>query len=613
MSPEQARGGDVDSRSDIYSLGVLAYFGLARKPPYDGADGFAVAYAHVFEPIPRVPESSAHWQPLIDRALAKDPKDRYADIEQFLNEMAGVVPQYAALFREDAAPVGTPAPAVSSSPTAADPATRVMQRTTLPESKTSVPTPKPAPAHAPVLQKSAPTASAVAPAAFNWTRAWPVLILLAGVGLIGFALISRNQRPALPIAPVPTATAPTAPPIAPAVVATPEPTSAPASAPMTIVESPTAPATPAPSLSAMDMVDANEAQAGGVLSADLANQISTVVDPLEDAIRSGRAALAAQRLTSPPGDNAFERFRLALRIEPRNKQAKQGIADIAKKYVEYAEKNLAGGDTAQFEQYLKRALDVDKVVADDVETPRLVTAARAKAAAPYLEKAKVAAATWDKVGAKAAYDKALQLDPENAQAREGIKFAATIGEPGFQFRDKLVDGAQGPELVVLDNRIAVARHEVTRAEFRRFWNAAGHALGKEPDCGDREKIFGGSGGRSWQKPGIEGSEWGDDQPVVCVSIAQAIAYAQWLGHETGKHYRLPTSGEFDRAHAATGKVRVWVDSCDIGAKAAEGCGKNIARGRSWASKDATDTNDFRGNNAAQNTVGFRVVRDLGSP
>jgi serine/threonine-protein kinase PpkA len=93
MSPEQARGGDVDARSDIYSLGVLAYFGLARKPPYDGADGFAVAYAHVFEPIPRLPAEHAHWQGLIDRALAKNPKDRYADTEQFLDALAGVAPQ----------------------------------------------------------------------------------------------------------------------------------------------------------------------------------------------------------------------------------------------------------------------------------------------------------------------------------------------------------------------------------------------------------------------------------------------------------------------------------------------------------------------------------------
>jgi formylglycine-generating enzyme required for sulfatase activity len=167
-------------------------------------------------------------------------------------------------------------------------------------------------------------------------------------------------------------------------------------------------------------------------------------------------------------------------------------------------------------------------------------------------------------------------------------------------------------MVLLDAHLAMARHDVTRGEFARFWNAAGRKqfAGKEHECGDREKIFTGSGGRNWQKPGIEGGDWGDDQPVVCVSIAQAIAYAQWLGRETGKRYRLPTSGEFDRGHAGDGEVRVWVDTCGIGAKAAEGCGKNIARGRSWASRDGSDSNDFRGNDAAQNTIGFRLVRDV---
>ena len=116
MSPEQARGGDVDLRSDIYSLGVLCYYGLTGKPPYEGDDGFAVAYAHVFEPIPRLPAERAHWQHLIDKALAKEAKDRYADTEEFLDALATVVPQYAALFRDE--PVDTP-PAPMTPPAAA--------------------------------------------------------------------------------------------------------------------------------------------------------------------------------------------------------------------------------------------------------------------------------------------------------------------------------------------------------------------------------------------------------------------------------------------------------------------------------------------------------------
>jgi tetratricopeptide (TPR) repeat protein len=361
----------------------------------------------------------------------------------------------------------------------------------------------------------------------------------------------------------------------------------------------------------MDSIDAADAQAAGT-PPQPAEEFPTVVDPLVEALRMGQLDLTQQRLTMPASENALDRFRFALRTDPRNKAARQGIAGIAKKYIEFAQKNLADGDAAQFGQYLQRAADVIKNVPDDTEVAKAIASARRDAAAPFVAKGKAAATAWDKAGARAAYEKALQLDPDNADAHAGIKFAASIGEPGFGFHDKLADGTAGPEMVLLDAHLAMARHDVTRGEFARFWNAAGRKqfAGKEHECGDREKIFTGSGGRNWQKPGIEGGDWGDDQPVVCVSIAQAIAYAQWLGRETGKRYRLPTSAEFDRGRAGDGKVRVWVDTCGIGAKAAEGCGKNIARGRSWASRDGSDSNDFRGNDAAQNTIGFRVVRDV---
>jgi len=669
MSPEQARGGDVDARSDIYSLGALCYYGLTGKPPFDGPDGFAVAYAHVFEPIPRLPPEKAHWQPLIDRALAKDPKDRYADVEAFLDGVASVVPQYAALFREETVvatvPAAAPAAAAATVTMAAAPRAATVNK----EAATARVVSRPATTEgAPTLRASAPRAAAPAvatqPAAAtlpHWRRYWPLAIVFVGLALIGFALLTRGNRPGSPHpAPVP-APPPVA--IAPP-QATPQPPPQPISQPPptastteTAVAAPAVTPPPAPPPTAMDSIEAVEGAPSVVLA-----ELPTVVDPVTEAVRLGRIDLAAQRLTLPPGNNALERFQFALRLDPKNKAAKQGIVEIAKKYIEFAEKNRAAGDVAQFDQYLKRAAEMAKNVPDDDSVAKAIAASRQAAAAPLIAQAKAAAQAWDKNAAKAAYEKALALDPDNATAREGLKYVATIGEPGFVFRDKLGDG-QGPELVILDGgRVAMARRDVTRAEFRRFWNEAGRGQfgGKEFSCRDRESLFRSSRARTWENPDIPQD---DNHPVVCVTFAEAVAYAQWLGKLTGKRYRLPSPAEFDQVarHAAAGEckanladvsykrkfdsregsdcddgfaatapvahfaptagvfdidgnVRVWVAACGNGspAQGADGCRDHLVKGRSWMSpaKESVTYGDTFGADVALNTVGIRVVRDL---
>ncbi len=81
LSPEQARGERVDSRSDLYSVGCLLYELLTGRPPFTGDSPVAIAYQHVREnPVPpsRVDPDLPRWaDPIVLRAMEKDPADRY--------------------------------------------------------------------------------------------------------------------------------------------------------------------------------------------------------------------------------------------------------------------------------------------------------------------------------------------------------------------------------------------------------------------------------------------------------------------------------------------------------------------------------------------------------
>lgn len=78
LSPEQSdTNRPVDGRSDLYSLGVILYEMLTGERPFNGEHFAAIVYAHHSQPIPRLPDALARYQPLIDKLLAKQPDERY--------------------------------------------------------------------------------------------------------------------------------------------------------------------------------------------------------------------------------------------------------------------------------------------------------------------------------------------------------------------------------------------------------------------------------------------------------------------------------------------------------------------------------------------------------
>ena len=92
FSPEQARGQELDGRSDLYALGVTLYRTVTGRVPFDGEDWYAVARQHIEDiPLPprtMVPELTPEFEQVILRLLAKTPEERFTSAMQVVDALA---------------------------------------------------------------------------------------------------------------------------------------------------------------------------------------------------------------------------------------------------------------------------------------------------------------------------------------------------------------------------------------------------------------------------------------------------------------------------------------------------------------------------------------------
>jgi len=90
MSPEQVTGGEIDVRSDIYSLGIMFYELLVGKAPYLGDNPIQVCMQHLTSPVPVLPPELDEINPVLARMLAKKAEDRFATMAEFTHALRDV-------------------------------------------------------------------------------------------------------------------------------------------------------------------------------------------------------------------------------------------------------------------------------------------------------------------------------------------------------------------------------------------------------------------------------------------------------------------------------------------------------------------------------------------
>ena len=92
MSPEQAKAQALDGRSDIYSLGVVAYQCLTGAVPFDGEDSFSIGYKHIMEELPTPPLENPEKRQLFEivkKMMAKLPEQRFQNAEELIGVLEG--------------------------------------------------------------------------------------------------------------------------------------------------------------------------------------------------------------------------------------------------------------------------------------------------------------------------------------------------------------------------------------------------------------------------------------------------------------------------------------------------------------------------------------------
>ena len=199
MAPEQCKGGQLDGRSDLYACGVILFELLTGRKPFVSDDPYQIVRKHLTEPPPKlsdvVAEDFGVFEPLVARALAKSPDDRFASAQ----DMSAALEAALAARRSFAHAVPQAAPSPPSAPQVATasgwnvPPEMAATASAPVVAPAPVPVPVPAPASAPVpVPAPAPLPEARSPKPEARPARLPFThkqLAIAGGGLVALIIV----------------------------------------------------------------------------------------------------------------------------------------------------------------------------------------------------------------------------------------------------------------------------------------------------------------------------------------------------------------------------------------------------------------------------------------
>lgn len=303
-----------------------------------------------------------------------------------------------------------------------------------------------------------------------------------------------------------------------------------------------------------------------------------------------RAQVAAGRLAAPARDNAADSLVEAARADPTHPQLVTTATRVSDALRDASVRAIARDRASDLDLLLRAAARVQATGA----VPDAARASwRTRVGEAIEARAERAVTRVDRATALRMADAADTAGVPEDTVRQLRARAERL--PDLQGRDpgnldgmKVLEGTARP--------LAAYLKPVTRGDYARFTEATG----REPTlCRERASLLRMVSPRDWSRPGFE---QGDGDPVVCVSVADVEAYAQWFGRRDGHRYRLPTATEAAGLPAAGGRaLSEWRADC------AADCAKRRASGASFRSDEASRMLDA---DRGYDDVGFRLVREL---